>query len=523
MTGPPPDVNSQHGFAQRYADRPVPHLTEVNTMTCPQALAWYHANGYHVRPQIVTPGGTRRLAGLAPGYSFDDLEPLTEAEVGWLAANWRPEWRLGMIMGKGSGLFALDADDAEQWKRFAAEHQGEIAPTAWELSGGDGFRHHLIYRRPDGWNDYGGDLALKQGSWSDKYPNIEVKSRCALTVAPSVHYRSGRLAQWRADGEAGPGWPYPELMASRRKSIRDLVREMDLEKERDRRAVRREADAEEEAAARGDRKDMSWPDLTALPKPVWIYQRMLTQGFHGLAGPPEAGKSLLARNWCCEIAAAGRGVLYALSEGQFDLADRFGAHPLIADAGPRLWFLDAYVNLASPSDVAWLCETYAARAPALVVFDMIYGFGLPDDNGVQGVAPVIGGCKRIAAELGCAVLAVGHPNLTGDRRFRGSSMWRGSFDSEWHMGDGQVSCEKHKYADRRQFQWPYQVQWPDLRLLGDGELLSRENQRLTVIAGDFAMFPKDADAVRARRIAGTLGVGQDRARALIRIWRSSQM
>ena len=112
---------------------------------------------------------------------------------------------------------------------------------------------------------------------------------------------------------------------------------------------------------------MSWADLIALPKPVWIYGDKLTQGFHGLAGPPEAGKSLLVRNWLCEIAAHGRNVIYVLSEGQFDLADRFGAHPLISQAAPRLYFLDGGINLASASDAAWLCDTYREREPALVV------------------------------------------------------------------------------------------------------------------------------------------------------------
>ena len=42
--------------------------------------------------------------------------------------------------------------------------------------------------------------ALQQGAWSGKYSRIEVKSKCALIAAPSLH-ESGVQYQWL------PGWP----------------------------------------------------------------------------------------------------------------------------------------------------------------------------------------------------------------------------------------------------------------------------------------------------------------------------
>src|SRR6266568_305842 len=76
--GPAPGGNGQppaagFDFAQLYRDHPLPVLTEVNGMTLPQALAWYHRNGYHVRPVEIGADGTRRLAGLGAGYSFSEL------------------------------------------------------------------------------------------------------------------------------------------------------------------------------------------------------------------------------------------------------------------------------------------------------------------------------------------------------------------------------------------------------------------------------------------------------------------
>jgi hypothetical protein len=504
-------------FASLYAEHPEPHLAEVNGMSPPDALAWYVRNGFNVHPAQVTRDGERRLAR-AGGYSFGTLAPPTGQELAWLAANWNPRWQLAMIMSQPSRLWAVDADDNKQYAGFMAEYADVIVPTAAQRTGSG--KIHLLYRRPE---DEASELALRQGEWSVRYNRIEVKSNGLLIVAPSRHHETGKPYQWLDKGPGLPADPGPAMIRTRASSVREIMRESALEAEREKRSVRRQADAEELALARGGRQDMSWEALTKLPKPVWIYDGLLTQGFHGLAGPPEAGKSLLVRNWLTEIAASGRNVVYALSEGQFDLADRFSAHPLNASAQPCLWFLDGGMDLASAADVAWFCDTYRAREPALVVLDMIYGFGLPDDNGMQGVAPVINGCKKIAAELGCAVLAVGHPGLNGERRFRESSMWRGSFDSEWHLGDGQFSCEKHKYADRRRMNWSYQVEWPDLRVLGDGEILGREQQRLTVIAQDFAAYQKDNDSIRARRIGAALGVGQDHARRLIRAWRSSQI
>jgi hypothetical protein len=55
---------------------------------------------------------------------------------------------------------------------------------------------------------------------------------------------------------------------------------------------------------------------------------------------------------------------------------------------------------------------------------MAYGFGLPDDTGANDVARFLGGCKRLAVALSACVLVSGHPVHNGERRFRGSSMWR---------------------------------------------------------------------------------------------------
>lgn len=61
-------------------------------------------------------------------------------------------------------------------------------------------------------------------------------------------------------------------------SLAEVTHKRRLERDAD-----RDLDAEEEHLARGGRKDMTYADLLALPKPVWILHGILTQGFHGLA------------------------------------------------------------------------------------------------------------------------------------------------------------------------------------------------------------------------------------------------
>jgi hypothetical protein len=182
--------------------------------------------------------------------------------------------------------------------------------------------------------------------------------------------REARRTWWR------PGMPLPESEEPQLGTFENDYKFEVAERTRIeaiRAEARRALAAEEEALARGSRRDLSWADLTALPKPVWVLPGRLTAGWHGMAGPPEAGKSLAVRNWCCEVGAGGRAVVYALSEGHFDLEDRFAAHSKIEVAGPHLRFFDGGMNLASPSDVTWFLGAYGPREPALVVFDMIYG------------------------------------------------------------------------------------------------------------------------------------------------------
>jgi hypothetical protein len=166
--------------------------------------------------------------------------------------------------------------------------------------------------------------------------------------------------------------------------------------------------------------------------------------------------------------------------------------------------------------VDWLLKEYAGEWPGLVIFDVIYGMGMADDNGVRDVVPVITALKRISAAWGAATVAVGHPGLAGERRLRGSSAWSQLAAVEWHLADSWLTCEKLKIADKRRLGTAYRADYPTLTWLSPGETVVAEAERLAVIEKDLDDYPGDSDRSRALRLMTQLGVQERRARDLIR-------
>jgi hypothetical protein len=95
-------------------------------------------------------------------------------------------------------------------------------------------------------------------------------------------------------------------------------------------------------------------------------------------------------------------------------------------------------------------------------------------------------------------------------------MWRGLFETEWHMAGGSLTCEKHKYADKRKLGGAYRIDFPHLAWLTALEDVDRQSRRAMAIAQDMADHPDDSDAARARRLAGSLGVTEGQVRRLLR-------
>lgn len=308
--------------------------------------------------------------------------------------------------------------------------------------------------------------------------------------------------------------------------------EQEKQREADEEALRRKRanqkaeqvlEAEALAQVRGALDLRPMADFLNEPKPVQVIERVLAAEVNLLGGPSEAGKSLCARDWSLHVAAGipwrgrkvqQRPILWVASEGMHDADERWGRHPLWEQAKGNVYMLDP-VNLTSESDVDWLIEKCTALAPGIITFDVIYGMGMADDNGVKDALPVISSMKRVSAELQCATLALGHPPHGGDRRFRGTSMWRQLAYTEWHMAEGRLTCEKSKIADKSQQTEHYAIRYPSVEWLTRQDVRSQFEVRSILLDADFEDHPKDSDRARAERLAPALGVSEVTARRYV--------
>lgn len=302
------------------------------------------------------------------------------------------------------------------------------------------------------------------------------------------------------------GLPHPPSAAQKEA----LTREANL------RWARQTLDEREAADARGPRPRRTFGELLTEPRVEHVLPNRLAAEVNLLGGPSEAGKSLLARDWAIELAAAGKTVLWVAGEGMHDVEDRFGSHPGWSDdVAARLLYLDP-INVTSESEVDWLVQEYRQDAIKLVVFDLIYDMGMSDENGFKDVGPVFRGLKRISAEWNAATLALGHNGHNGARRFRGHSSWRQRAYVEWHMAENVLSCEKSKIADKSRLTRAYALSYPALHWInvGTGEL-SRD-ERVDVIREHIQAQPDLSHSERARQLAPILGIAEQTVRKLVR-------
>ncbi|MGY1724740.1 AAA family ATPase [Blastococcus sp. SYSU DS0533] len=297
---------------------------------------------------------------------------------------------------------------------------------------------------------------------------------------------------------------------------RDII---DIEKHRMRldRIARRELDEEEAADGVEPRVRRTAAEYAALRQPSPVMEEVLPTGPALLGGPEAAGKSLLARDWGLHVATGTpwrghavletRPVLYVMDEGMHDFGDRWSASPLWESAKDNTYVITEPVNLVSTEDVRRLIDEYIDLRPGLVIFDTIYGMGMPDDMGVKEVAPVINAMKRISAEWSACTLAIGHSgHNSSERRFRGSSMWRQRTDVDWHMADLLLTCERSKIADRRRLGGRYELEYPRLRFLDALEALTEEAKRIVAIQEYRRLHPEHSKHAVATALAPQLGV-----------------
>ncbi len=292
------------------------------------------------------------------------------------------------------------------------------------------------------------------------------------------------------------------------------------------RAARGLVEARELARLRPPRVKQTARRFSREPPRSVIMDRILAAEVNLLGGPDQAGKSLLARDWALAVAAGhpwrgypvseARDVLWVASEGLHDFADRWTHQPLWDLAADRVYVLDA-INLVGRDDVDWLLGEYETERPGLVIFDLIYGMGMADDQGVRDVVPVLASLSRISAAWDAATLAIGHPGHNGERRFRGSSMWRQLAYVDHHFADGTWTCEKSKITNKRDLGAAYRIDdFPNIHWLSGGEVIGAAQERKALVEEDFRLHPNDSAAARCRRLAPVFGVSKRQTHTIVR-------
>lgn len=245
-------------------------------------------------------------------------------------------------------------------------------------------------------------------------------------------------------------------------------------------------------------EDVPLADALNEPPPEWVLPGVLPVGVVGLAGPSEAGKSLLSRDWSDAVAngTPWRGwqvreigaVTYLMGEGRGGVPARFGhvVPDRISVAGPLM--------LTVPSEVDRFLKLKDGTGQRLVVVDMIYHCGVVDEDKSAQMFPLLRGASRIAEALGCCVLLLGHPGHNGARRFRGTSSLRGWFDAEYHMAENLFTCEKLKdgnegLSTKATLEHPYVVSYPHLRWATGGNSVGDLAQRQARVREYLAAHP----------------------------------
>ncbi len=98
---------------------------------------------------------------------------------------WPPHWQPGLAMCQRSGKWTMDFDcGQERADEFTAAHV--VPRTATQMSG-RGF--HLVYQGT------GGMPWPRDGGWSAKWPDVQVRSNGFIAAWPSIH-PNGRQYRW---------------------------------------------------------------------------------------------------------------------------------------------------------------------------------------------------------------------------------------------------------------------------------------------------------------------------------------
>jgi hypothetical protein len=151
----------------------------------------------------------------------------------------------------------------------------------------------------------------------------------------------------------------------------------------------------------------------------WLIPRWLAAGeLTVLYGKGDTYKSFIALTWACQLAAAGRVVIYIAAEGASGLRGRIGAWQVRNGVASlrSLLVIDQNLALHNPDAVdAWQSEVSEQleerdlQQPDLVVVDTVArNFVGGDENSARDMGAFVEGCETIRRTYNAAVLPIHH-------------------------------------------------------------------------------------------------------------------
>lgn len=201
---------------------------------------------------------------------------------------------------------------------------------------------------------------------------------------------------------------------------------------------------------------LSPEDLEQLPPPQWLLKDRLPEGQTWVYGEPGSGKTFLALDWACSVAAKGLNVVYFVGEGVQGFARRVWAwKEMYRKDISTFRAVPQAPHLLEPASVAMLRDTVEHVAPSLIVIDTFARAAVGgDENSARDVGMAIDVLDSLWREMGVSSLVVHHSTKYQGVE-RGSSAIRGAADASWevqqgidgNMIGGQAFCRKMKDAE----------------------------------------------------------------------------
>lgn len=182
---------------------------------------------------------------------------------------------------------------------------------------------------------------------------------------------------------------------------------------------------------------LSYEDLRNLPKPKWLVEPFLVEGYVAcLFGPTQTAKSFWAIDLCLKLCHQGQQVMYLAGENSAGYGLRLDAwhDHFNKPRTTNFKLIRRPVNFLQPDIIQKLIDTidYQYRdlpAPTLIVVDTLSKSYLGgDENDSKDMREFLKSCETLRDRYKCTVLVVHHSPKAGGTP-RGSGVILGDFDT----------------------------------------------------------------------------------------------